>query len=362
MPALLGALAEEHRLNAAGIGQAAMLELLSIGMSTALAGIALRPVRLRLLGALSCLALAALAFATLRVSGAAILGVRALAGVPEGILLWIGIGMIARTALPARWSAIFLVATALSQLSAVTLLAAVVLPRAGADGGFEMLAACMLLGLAAAMFAPHRYASLAESGHAEGAPPPLGWIALAATFVFMAALGAVGIYLQPLAAASGLSAGVARAAMAVGLAAQIAGAGVAALLATRWHHLRVFLICTAGFLCVWTVYHMQAPGWAFVVATGAAGFFYMFVVPFLVPLAIEADPSRRAAILSGGVQLLGSAMGPFLASLLVGQHGVRSALDLAAGLIVLAFAIIAVLHRLAMRLPAEPPVAQVASP
>ena len=242
---------------------------------------------------------------------------------------------------------IFLVATALSQLSAVTLLAAVVLPRAGADGGFEMLAACMLLGLAAAMFAPHRYASLAESGHAEGAPPPLGWIALAATFVFMAALGAVGIISslwrprrpqrrRRARGHGGRSCGTDRRRRRRG------AAGDALASSARLPDLHGRLSLRLDGLS-----HAGA-GLGLRRGDGAAGFFYMFVVPFLVPLAIEADPSRRAAILSGGVQLLGSAMGPFLASLLVGQHGVRSALDLAAGLIVLAFAIIAVLHRLAM--------------
>src|SRR5450432_3666919 len=48
MPILLGALADEHRLSAAGIGQAATLELLAMGVSTALAGMFLEPARLKL--------------------------------------------------------------------------------------------------------------------------------------------------------------------------------------------------------------------------------------------------------------------------------------------------------------------------
>src|ERR1700744_5081118 len=99
---LLAALSEEGRLSASGIGLTAMLEALTTGVVTGAAGIVLKPVRLRMVAVIATLVLVALDLATVRASGAGVLWVRALAGVPEGVLLWISIGFISRTATPER--------------------------------------------------------------------------------------------------------------------------------------------------------------------------------------------------------------------------------------------------------------------
>src|SRR5579862_2832920 len=83
---LLSTLADEHRLAASGIGLAAMLEALSTGLVTGLAGAVLKPKRLRLVAAVASVALIAVNFATLRTSGGGVLAIRALAGLPEGLL------------------------------------------------------------------------------------------------------------------------------------------------------------------------------------------------------------------------------------------------------------------------------------
>jgi MFS family permease len=82
----------------------------------------------------------------------------------------------------------------------------------------------------------------------------------------------------------------------------------------------------------------------FLVASTAFGFLWIFASPYLTPLAIEADPSRRAAMLGPGAALLGCSAGPFLASLVVSDTDVRGCLWLGAGLAVLSMAIIAGLH------------------
>ena len=58
VPVLLGALQDEHRLSASGIGITAMLELLSMGVSTGLCGALLQPARMKTIGVLGSLALA----------------------------------------------------------------------------------------------------------------------------------------------------------------------------------------------------------------------------------------------------------------------------------------------------------------
>ena len=72
----------------------------------------------------------------------------------------------------------------------------------------------------------------------------------------------------------------------------------------------------------------------------------MFIAgPFLVPMTIEADPSRRAAMQSGAVQLLAGAFGPLLASFAVTERNVHGALIMAAALQATGLAVATVLHQ-----------------
>ena len=89
---------------------------------------------------------------------------------------------------------------------------------------------------------------------------------------------------------------------------------------------------------------LHAPAWLFIAANAAAGIFGLFLAPFLVPMTIEADPSRRAAVQSGAAQLIGGAMGPLLASRVVGAGSVHGALWLGAGLTLAGLAVVAWLH------------------
>ena len=104
------------------------------------------------------------------------------------------------------------------------------------------------------------------------------------------------------------------------------------------------LVGTAVALATWAIYGFASPAWLFIAATAAQGFIGIFVTPFLVPMTIEADPSRRAAVQSGAAQLIGGAMGPLLASRVVGAGSVHGALWLGAALTVAGLAVVAWLH------------------
>lgn len=341
MPILLGALADEHRLSAAGIGQAATLELLAMGVATALAGMVLKPERLKSIGVAASLALAAVDLATLWGDGAGLLGLRAAAGAAEGVLLWITVGMIARTVTPERWAGVFFTTQTLAQLGLAVALALWVMPRYGANGGFAALAVASLLGIAPALAAPSRYSPLPKAPGEGGAPPSRGWIALGATLIYVSATGAVSVYLQPLAHQAGLDAGVARTALWVSLTAQVIGAAAATALAGRVRYFTVFLIASGAYLVVWFIYAHQLSAWMFVSANALAGLVTLFLAPFLVPLMIEADPSRRAAMQSGAAQLFGGALGPALASLVVGERDVRGVLWLGGALLLTGLGVVA---------------------
>jgi hypothetical protein len=346
-PVLLGALQDEHRLSASGIGVTAMLELLSMGVSTALCGALLKSARMRAVGVAAALALAGLDAIGVHASGLGVLLARTAAGVPEGALLWITIGMIARSKTPERWAGAFFTGQTLAQLILAGLFWLWILPRFGADGGFWALGLATLIGVPAALAAPSRYGPLTQAQGLSGAPPPRGWAALLATVVFTSANGAVSVYLQPLAHQAGLSAEVARFALFASLIAQVCGGLAATLSAGRVRYIAVFAGCVAAYLIVWGVYGVgNLPAWLFIVVTMISGAASLLVGPFLTPMTIEADPTRRAAMQSGGAQILGGALGPLVASFLVGDADVRGVLVMGVTALLIGFAMIFTLHRI----------------
>jgi hypothetical protein len=345
VPILLGALVDEHRLTAPGIGVAAMIELLTMGLATAAAGALIgKPKFMRAIGLIASVVLAIVDLATTRLSGEAIYFIRGAAGAIEGVLLWITVGMISRTATPERWAGVFFTAQTLSQLILAVILALWIMPRYGANGGFASLAAASILGMLPALFSPDRYAPLPLAPGESGAPPPRGWMALIATVIFVAAGGAVGVYLEPLAHQAGLDAGVARTALWTSLAAQVVGGALATAMAGRVRYFSVFVFGSASYLAVWYILTLQSPGWVFVSANAFAGLTGLFLAPFLVPFTIEADPSRRTALQSGAAQLLGGALGPLLASRVVDDRDVHGVIWLGMVLLVVGLAGVAALR------------------
>ena len=143
---------------------------------------------------------------------------------------------------------------------------------------------------------------------------------------------AVAVYVVPMAHQSGLGSDVARTAQWVNLSAQVAGAALATLLAGRLGYLTVFVGASALYLTAWFLLSHILPGGAFIAVYAVTGFAALLVGPFLTPMMIDADPSRRAAMQSGAAQILGGAMGPFLASLALGRGDVHGVLLLGGAL------------------------------
>ncbi|HEY2033979.1 MAG TPA: hypothetical protein VGH02_09870 [Rhizomicrobium sp.] len=348
MPALLGALADSGRLSAAGIGQCATLESLTMGLCAGISGAFLKARHLRWIAAGASLALALLDFGSMSASGSGVLIVRTLAGIPEGILLWITVGMIARTETPERWAGFFWTSIVSCQLL-LALSFVYIIPHFGSEGGFAALGLTALCGLAAAAKAPNFYANLPVNPGESGAPPLRGWWALFATLLFTAASGAVLIYLQPMSHEAGLNADVARTSLWVSLAAQVAGGFLATALAGRVHWFTVFCCSTVLFISGWFTLTIHPPAWLFITANGWIGLVIVLIGPFLVPMTIEADPSRRTAMQSGATQLLAGALGPALASLIVSDADVFGAVWLGTGLILSGLTLMGALHFTALR-------------
>jgi hypothetical protein len=346
-PLLLGALAQEARLTAVQLGQAATAELLMIGISVGVAGAVLRPVKLRWWAIGASLALALIDAITGGETGYAIVANRAAAGVAEGVMLWIPVSMIARSVTPDRWSGIFLTVQTLAQLGLSALLPMTVMIHYGATGGFMAMAAAAVLSALVGLAVPASFEALPKHPQGEaglGAASPRALAVLASVFLYMAFIVGLWAYFEPLSAQAHHPADVYGIAVSVSLGGQVAGGFVATLVAGRVPYFPIVIGCTlVDFIVLGVLATMPGPV-VFIGLAAVFGFFWLFLMPFQVPLAVEADPTRKAAVLLSGAQLLGASTGPFLCSFAVNNHDVRGALAVCAGSLALGFAVVVWLH------------------
>ncbi|WP_254461377.1 MFS transporter [Xanthomonas sacchari] len=326
-PIVLGALVEQRLITLPGVGVVAMGEIIALGIGVAL-GDALLPVSWQRRTAIVAALLAALLnLATLQTQGdAAFVALRAAAGLAEGLLVWVATVSIVRAAAPDRITAVFMVLQALAQIALAAALALWVLPAAGWKGGFAAMAAtCLLvLPLAAALPAPASLAAAAGVPCAASATARLRWspatlAPLLVAFLQMAAIGALWAYLEPLALRAGLDAHAAQLQTSWVLGMQIVG-GLAAIYWVRRLSVTATLTLGSVALCLVAAAMYRVPGHpapGFAAVCVAFGFAWMFLMPFHVGLALRADAQGRVAVLVPAAQLIGSACGPLLASLLL---------------------------------------------
>jgi hypothetical protein len=325
-PILLGTLVQEGRITAAQLGHAATVELLVMGAACAYVGGRWRAERLRAIGMLSALLLAGLNALTVAASGEVITLLRGLAGAPSGVLIWITIAMIARSPTPERWAGIYLTLQTLAQFVIAAVLTAWVMPASGANGGFLVLAVLCGGAALAARLLPDRLVPLPANAVNRDLPSRRGLVALAAVCMWSAFIVGVWVYVEPLSRQAGHAASVAGVAVALSLGCQVLGGATATLLAGRLRWFPALIICAVCNLgCLLGFAALPAEAW-FLLAAAVFGFLWLFTLPFLVPMVIDADPSRRAAVLVGGAQLLGGSLGPLLVSLCVTDTEARGAL------------------------------------
>ncbi|KAB7769583.1 hypothetical protein CEK69_12310 [Xanthomonas sp. LMG 12462] len=326
-PIVLGALVEQHLITLPGVGVVAMGEIIALGIGVAL-GDALLPVSWqRATAVVAALLAAALNLATVQAQGdAAFVALRAAAGLAEGLLVWVATVSIVRAATPDRITAVFMVLQALAQIALAAALALWVLPASGWKGGFVAMAAtCLLvLPLAAALSVSASLAPAADAQCAATATARLRWspatlAPLLVAFLQMSAIGALWAYLEPLALRAGLDAHAAQLQTSWVLGMQIVG-GLAAIYWVRRLSVTATLTLGSVALCLVAAAMYRVPGNAalgFAAVCVAFGFAWMFLMPFHVGLALRADAQGRVAVLVPAAQLIGSACGPLLASLLL---------------------------------------------
>jgi hypothetical protein len=344
-PILLGALVEEHRLTATALGETATIEFFTLGVGVGLCGAFSKPTHLQFKGAIAAGVLIAANLLALRERGVAILVDRAVAGLAEGVIVWLTASLISRSAMPTRWAGIFLVSQGVAQFSLAALLPMTIMKQSGADGGFAVLAAAAGLALIIMFLLPKSLPALnPDHIQSSGGYSAASIMSLVSVFLIFAFFIGLFAYFEQFAAQAHLTAEQSGIAVSLAVGLSILGSGAAAVLAKRVTYFTTALICLPINLVVLGVFANHPSVGLFIGVAALFGFFWGFFMPFQVSLVIEVDPTRRSSLLVPGIQGVGAAAGPLLCSFFVTDTDANGGLAAMAGCLLLSFGVGTALH------------------
>lgn len=204
-PILLGGLLSEGRIGGATMGYAATAEALGMVLGTTLSSALLRPRRLRLIGAGAILAVLVANLVTILVPAVGIVGARGLSGLGNGVLLWLFVGMLTRSAIPTRLFAIYMTANASAVFLLSLILATFAIARYGALSGYGIIMALYAVVLMFIRLVPSRYDELEDSGKVL-IPSARGMVGLGVVVLQLAGVMAMWVYSVPLGVQVGIPA------------------------------------------------------------------------------------------------------------------------------------------------------------
>jgi hypothetical protein len=332
-PIVLGALLTAQHITLEQLGHAASVELLVMGLTASVAAAFLPPRRLRLVAVVASLGLVAGNWITPMATGETVTAIRAATGAAGGLLIWVTSGMIARSSAPDRWAGVYLTVQTLAQFIVATIMAATIEPARAATGDFYVLAIVGAVSAAVSLLLPAAYQELPNKAGAgpQGLPTMRGFAGLAVSFLLLMFIVSIWVYYDPIAREAGLSSLVSDEAVSVSLAFQVLGGTLATIFAGRLKWYPVLIACAAVDLATVVILGMHPSKVVFLANAAVFGFIWLFILPFQVPMLIEADPSRRAAVLASGVGLLGASVGPTIVAMVIDPNNTRGALWMGAG-------------------------------
>jgi len=319
-PILLGSLLSEGRVNFDQLALAATVEILAIGIGSILSAFLLGSGAIRLKATAFLVLTAAFNYATAATDGpTAVIVTRGLAGLAEGGLVAFAVELIARSRHPGRIGGYFVTLQTLAQAGIALVMALWVVSRWGSAGGFEALALVSLASLAGVFLLPASYGPLPKPADqaSSGLWRPAPLTALLAIFSFYMFLGALWAFLEPLGGEAGITADIVGLMVSVSLVAQILGATISTAIEARLSFRPVLAVASLLSVAIALAISLHPPAVIFWCLAMAIGFIWLFVVPFQIRIAVDADASRGAALVVPAAQLFGAALGPAGASAFV---------------------------------------------
>jgi MFS transporter, DHA1 family, inner membrane transport protein len=325
-PLALGALQSAGRLSIPQMGSAATFELLALGLVSAWLAGQVRPRYLKVWTFVGCAIVIAANAIGLAAGGFAFILTRTMAGFGSGIVVWVTAVIITRHADAPQVNAIFLAAQSVTQGISAALIPVFLSPRLAANASLAVLGGLAVLVLPLIYFLPRELSFLRETNGKSSTFHHSSLFGLAASFLVMAGIVGVWVFVEPIAAAAGISPSIVSNAIAASLGAQVIGALTIAAL------IRV-VPPFAGVAGVALIYLLVTAGLAwghssitFVVTTLVFGALWTITMSLLLPLMLKLDPTRRAALLLPGTILLGSSAGPFIAGFFASDTDIGPAL------------------------------------
>ncbi|OYU33428.1 hypothetical protein [Novosphingobium sp. PASSN1] len=339
-PLIYGGYVHEGRIGEAALGLLAAIEIAAIALGSA-GGIALLkhwPARAVALAGIT-LTIAA----NLLPAAIPLLLARALSGAGGGLLVGVAAGAIARSRGLNAAAAAFLFLQAASQYAILQWFASAAAPGSSADVQHALAVIAALTALAL----PLVPASLAPAAHADttqasGAIPLSGWIGLAASALLVGAVVGIWAYMGLWLEARGIPAARVAPMLTASMVGQMAGALTAITIGERGHAgARAGLTGLALVAIVALLFVRGADGvagWGLIIGYG---FVWMVLTPALTGFLLEADPSRRSLPFSASAQLMGAAILPTAAGLLIEVQGLDTVLIACSAAVILGLALLA---------------------
>lgn len=318
-PLLLGELSTVGRIDVAAVGQIATVEALSMAVAVTLAGVMLPTDRLRPVAAGALVAGIVSNLATGFVPVPVIIALRMLAGAGSGLLLWLFLSLLARSALPARITGWYVVVQGTAALGLSALISNWLAARFGATGGYFALAALGGALLPFVLRMPVGYARLADAPKFV-LPTWRGAVGLSIAGLQLAGIMAFWVYILPVGQALGYPSDMVHFAISCAIAVQIA----AGLAATRFAALPAQMVVAAclllGIAALLVLVLVREPV-AFTTGAAVFSFAWVFVLGYHVPFVVGFDLTKKSVMVLTGVQLLGVAAGPSFAAAFLSMYG-----------------------------------------
>lgn len=315
-PLLYGSYVHEGRIGEASLGLLAAIEIAAIALGSA-GGIALlgrMPARL-----VAFVGIAVTIAANFLPAAVPLLLARAVSGAGGGLLVGVAAGAISRSKGLNAAAAAFLFLQAASQYAILQWFASAAAPSAAADVQHALAVIAALTALTLPLV-PKSLASRAHhDDHAnKGAIPLSGWTGLAASALLVGAIVGIWAYMGLWLEARGIAPERVAPMLTASMVGQMAGALVAISIGERGHAGLRAIVAGLGLMFIVALLFLRGAeglvGWGLVVGYG---FVWMVVTPALTGFLLEADPTRRSLPYAATAQLLGAAILPTAAGMLI---------------------------------------------